>query len=450
MPDPTIEQTIEKLTIDYKSAALQMEKVPGMADQIGALTKSFEDLQIQIKAQAEKKSLFNETITGDREQDQKLSFGCLIKGMVAHELTNTRHIDSTMGRFDPKNEVQCKKYGFVGMEAELATHMLQKAGTFGLASLDDAGGVFVPHDLIGDYVKKLRPNERVLFDAGMKYTEVPAGAGVFTIPVQKALASATSVDESGQLVLTGLDWGIKQVTPHRIGNATLISRRLLFSAAKYEQICVDELGYAVWREIQRQAMYGLGAKGEIAGLYGDSGVTKIYFGNGGSTSAGSAGKILTYTDANLMEDLLAEANGRIDGFSIIAQPQVIRNMKNSIINSNGTFNLVPEGTLASDENLKKALGVDRKFFRLTDVTKGLTVGSSSGTCSHVWFGQFDQAELFSWGGPQFKVSAEATVGGKSAFERNALALAIDMNFDVLHRQSAEIFVGVDALTTSAV
>jgi hypothetical protein len=125
-------------------------------------------------------------------------------------------------------------------------------------------------------------------------------------------------------------------------------------------------------------------------------------------------------------------------------------MKNSIINSNGTFNLVPEGTLASDENLKKALGADRSFYRLTDVTKGLTVGSSSGICSHVWFGQFDQAQVFSWGGPQFKISAEAVVGGKSAFERNALALAVDMDWDLLARQTAEIFVGVDAMTTSAV
>jgi hypothetical protein len=148
-----------------------------------------------------------------------------------------------------------------------------------------------------------------------------------------------------------------------------------------------------------------------------------------------------------MEDLIAEANGRTDGFSIIAQPQVIRNLKNSVINSNGTFNLTPEGALTSDANLKKVLGVDRSFFRLTDVTKDLTVGSSSGTCSHVWFGQFDQAQVFTWGGPQFKVSSEAVVGGKSAFERNALALAIDMDWDLLARQTAEIFVGVDALTT---
>lgn len=447
MPDPTIEQTIEKLTQDYKSAKEAMEAIPGMGEKIGALTKSFEDLQAQVKIQAEKKSLLNEI--GTSEEERKLAFGCLIKGLVAHELQQTRYIDNEQGRLNPKNEASCKKYGFVGTEAELATHMLEKAGTFGLASLDDAGGVFVSHDLIGDYIKKLRPSERVFFDAGMQYTEVPAGGGVFTIPVQKTLASATSVDESGQLVQTGLDWGIKQVTPHRIGNATLISRRLLFSAAKYEQIAIGELGYAVWREIQRQTMYGKGAQGEVAGLYGDSGVTKIYFGNGGATSAGSAGKILTYTDSNLMEDLLAQANGRIDGFSIIAQPQVIRNLKNSIINSNGTFNLVPEGTLTSDENLKKALGVDRKFFRLTDVTKGLTVGSST-DCSHVWFGQFDNAEVFTWGGPQFKVSAEAVVGGKSAFERNAMALAIDMNFDILHRQTAEVFVGVDARTASAV
>lgn len=447
MSEPTIEQTIEKLTKDYQSATEQLKSVPGMGEQIATLTKSFEDLKAEVKASAERKGFLNETITGDVNEDRKLAFGALLKGLHARCLETTQHVDPTMGRLNRKSEQSLQKYGYVGLEAELADHMVQKASTFGLASQDDAGGVFVPHGLIGDYIKKLRPSDRVWFDAGAKYTELPAGSGVFTIPVQKSLATATGVDESGQLVQTGLEWGLKQITPHRIGNATLISRRLIFSAAEYEKIAVDELLYAVHREMQRQIMYGKGAEAEVAGLYGNSGVTKIYFGNSGATSAGSAGKVLTYLDANLMEDLIAEANGRIDGFSIIAQPQVIRNLKNSIINSNGTFSLIPEGTLASDENLKKALGADRNFFRLTDVTKGLTVGTSSSTCSHVWFGQMDQAQVFSWGGPQFKISAEAVVGGKSAFERNALALAVDMDWDLLARQTAEIFVGVDALTT---
>ena len=445
--DEQDKKNLEQLTKDYGAAAEQLKAVPGMGEQLASLTKSFEALQAEIKANAEKRSFLEVGITGDAAEDRKMAFGCLIKGMVARELENTRHVDGDMGRLNRKSEASIKKYGYVGAEAELAEHMLQKASTYGLASQDDAGGVFVPHGLIGDYIKKLRPSDRVFFDAGAKMTELPSGAGVFTIPVQKSLATATSVDESGQLVQTGLEWGLKQITPHRIGNATLISRRLIFSAAEYEQIATSELLYAVHREMQRQIMYGKGAEAEVAGLYGNSGVSKIYFGNSGATSAGSAGKVLTYLDANLMEDLIAEANGRIDGFSIIAQPQVIRNMKNSIINSNGTFSLIPEGTLASDENLKKALGSDRSFYRLTDVTKGLTVGTSSATCSHVWFGQLDQAQVFTWGGPQFKVSAEAVVGGKSAFERNALALAIDMDWDLLARQTAEIFVGVDALTT---
>jgi len=445
--DEETKKTLEQLTKDYSAASEQLKAVPGMGEQLAALTKSFEALQADIKASAEKKGLLNETITGNPEEDRKLAFGALLKGMVARELETTKYVDTDMGRLNRKSQHSLAKYGYTGMEAELAEHMLQKASTIGLASQDDAGGVFVPHGLIGDYIKKLRPNERVLFDAGAKLTELPAGSGVFTIPVQKSLATATGVDESGQLVQTGLEWGLKQITPHRIGNATLISRRLIFSAAEYEQIAVQELLYAVHREMQRQMLYGKGAEAEVAGLYGNAGVSKIYFGNSGATSAGSAGKVLNYTDANLMEDLIAEANGRIDGFSVIAQPQVIRNMKNSIINSNGTFSLIPEGTLASDENLKKALGSDRSFFRLTDVTKGLTVGSSSGTCSHVWFGQMDQVQAFTWGGPQFKVSAEAVVGGKSAFERNMLALAIDVNWDMLARQTAEIFVGVDALTT---
>lgn len=446
--DEETKKLLEQLTKDYSGAAEQLKAMPGMEEKVNQLTKSFEEMQANIKAQAERKGGMVETITGNADEDRRLSLGSLVKTIVAHTLATTGNPDPNMGRLKLDNEQSCKSFGYIGMEKELGEHMLQKASTFGLASLDDAGGVFVSHDLLGDYIKKLRPNERTLFDAGAKMTELPAGAGVLTIPYQKTLASATGVDESGQLVQTGLEWGLKQVTPHRIGNATLISRRLLFSAAEYERIMVQELLYSVMREVQRQTLYGKGALGEAAGLTTDPGVTKVYAGNSYGTSAGSAGKILTYLDVNAMEDLLAQANGRTDGFGIIARPEVVRNMKNSIINSNGTFNLMPEDTLASDENLRKALGANRSVHRLTDVTSGLTVGSSS-DCSHVWFGQFDNVQVFTWGGVQIKASAEAVVGGKSAFERNALALAIDLNWDALHRQSAELFYIADARTASA-
>ena len=448
--DENDKKTIEQLTKDYASASEQLKNVPEMAQKLTELTKSFEAITQQIKDNAERKGAMVETITGSYEEDKRLSVGSLLKAMHAHALADCRDPDASLGRLKLNDEVSCKRYGYTGIEKELGEHLLTKSGTYGLASLDDAGGVFIPHDLLGDYIKKLRPNERAIFDAGAKLTDLPAGTGVLTIPVQKTLASATSVDESGQLVQTGLDWGMKTLTPHRIGNASLVSKRLLFSAAKYEQILIQELLYGIWREVQRQVLYGTGTKGEISGIATDGAFTKVYAGNSYGTSAGSAGKILTFADANMMEDVLAQANGRTDGFAIIAQPQVIRNMKNSIINSNATFSLIPDSTLASDANLKAALGVNRTFHRLTDVTKGLTVGSSSGTCSHVWFGQFDNVEVVTWGGVQVKVSAEAVVGGKSAFERNSLALAADLNYDALYRQTAELFRIEDALTTSSI
>lgn len=445
--DENDKKTLEQLTRDYSAATEQLKALPGMEKRIEELTTAHNAMAEQVKKNAERKGAMVETITGDTNEDRRLSMGSLVKTIVAHALSTTNHPDPSVGRLKIDNESSCKQFGYQGLEKELGEHLLTKASTFGLASLDDAGGVFVSHDLMGDYIKKLRPSERVIFDAGATMTDLPSGTGVLTIPVQKSLASATSVDESGQLVQTGLEWGLKTLTPHRIGNASLISRRLLFSASEYERILIDELMYGLMREKQRQVLYGKGAAGEVAGL-ANSGVTKVYAGNSYGASAGAAGKILTYLDANAMEDQLASVNGRPEGFAMIARSEVIRNMKNSIINSNGTFNLTPEGTLASDENLRKAIGADRSFHRLTDVTNGLAVGSSS-DCSHVWFGQFDNVKVFTWGGIQIKASAEAVVGGKSAFERNALALAVDLNWDVLFRQTAELFRIEDARTASA-
>lgn len=442
--DENDKKVIDQLTKDYTGAMEQLKALPGMEQQIKDLGKSLEETTKQIKENAERKGAMVECITGDRDEDRRLSVGSLVKSVVAHAMAESRHPDPELGRLRLNDENSCRKFGYTGLEKELGEHLLTKSGTYGLASLDDAGGVFIPHDLMGEYIKKLRPSERVIFDAGAGLTDLPAGAGVLTIPVQKALASATGVDEVGQLVQTGLDWGIKQVTPHRIGNASLISRRLLFSASKYEQILVNEILYAVWREVQRQIFYGKGALSEVSGLDKDAGLTKLYAGNAYSTSVGSSnGKILTYLDANAMEDKLAQANGRTEGFAMVTRSEVIRNMKNSIINSNANFNLTPESTLASDKNLREALGIDRTFHRLTDISNGLTVGSST-DCAHVWFGQFDNVEVFTWGGIQVKASAEAVVGGKSAFERNSLALAADLNWDVLFKQTAELFRIEDA------
>jgi len=444
MPNEIKPETIEQLTQDYKSAVVTLERVPGMEVEVAQLRKSLNAIEDHMKKSAERKSFLTVGARANTEEDRKLALGALLKGMAAHHLSTTNHAEPSVGRLDLKNDMSCKRFGYVGEEREIAEHMLEKAASFSLASQDTSGGVFINHEVLGDqWIKKLRPNEKTIFQAGARMIDLPAGTGNITVPRQTSLASVGNVSETGQLISTSVGWENVSVTPHRVGATGLLSKRLLFSASEYERIFGDEVLYSLNRQVQNTVLYGSGDNGAIRGLLYDPLVAKVYLGNAGSTSAGSAGKILTYLDANLMEDLIAEANGRVDGFSILAIPQVIRNMKNSVINSNGTFNLSPEGTLASDSNLKAALGADRSFFRLTDLRSGRTVGTSS-DCSDVFFGQFDNINVYTWGGIQVKVSDTAVVQGLSAFERNAIALAADLEYGVINRQPAELFVALDA------
>jgi len=452
MPDPTnieIKSAIDQLTTDYQKSAKALEGIPGMETELKALQAQMAEITANQKKQAEQKALFQEDF-GSKEVDTRLALGAYLKGLVAHALERTKEPDMSLGRLKLDNPVSCKAYGYVGLEREMAEHMLQKAAVFESASLDTAGGVFVSHEVLGsEWVKKLRPNERTIFNAGARYTELPAGTGNLTIPRQKTLATVGTVSETGQLISTGIDWEFISAVPYRVGATGLLSKRLIFQAGEYADIFQSEILYSLWRQVQNATLYGTGAAGSPKGLLYAEGVNKVYLANGGSTSRGSTnGKIPTYLDVNLMEDVLAQANGRTEGFSIIARPEIVRNMKNSIVNNNGSFNLLPEASLNSDENLKKVLGSDRQILRLTDLRTGQSVGSAN-DCADTFFGQFDNVSVYAWGGVQVKVSDTAVVQGQSAFERNALALAADLDYAPVFRQEAELFAALDLRTASA-
>ena len=440
-----IKSAIDQLTADYNKSAEALKGLPEMETKLSALGTQMAEIAAAQKKQAEQKAMFQEDF-GRPEVDTRLALGAYIKGLVARALVQTREPDMGMGRLNLTNEASCKAYGYAGAEREMAEHMLKKAAIFETASLDTAGGVFVSHEVLGaDWVKKLRPNERTIFNAGARYSELPAGTGNLTIPRQTSLATVGNVSETGQLISTGVNWEFISAVPYRVGATGLLSKRLIFQASEYADIFQSEILYSLWRQVQNAVLYGTGTGGAPRGLFYDPGVSKVYLANAGATSAGTAGKIGTYLDVNLMEDLIAQANGRTEGFSIIARPEIARNMKNSVINGNGTFSLLPENTLTSDENLKKALGTDRQILRLTDLRTAQTVGSSS-DCADTFFGQFDNVVVYAWGGVQVKVSDTAVVQGQSAFERNALALAADLDYAPIVRQPAELFVALDLRT----
>lgn len=443
-----IKSAIDQLTADYNKSAEALKGIPEMETKLAALGAQMAELAANQKKQAEQKAMFQQDF-GRPEVDTRLALGAYIKGLVANALANTREPDMGLGRLKLDNPVSCKAYGYVGAEREMAEFMFKKAAVFESASLDTAGGVFISHEVLGsEWVKKLRPNERTIFNAGARYSELPAGTGNLTIPRQTSLATVGNVSETGQLISTGVNWEFISAVPYRVGATGLLSKRLIFQASEYADIFQSEILYSLWRQVQNVVLYGTGTGGSPRGLFYDPGVSQIYLANSGSTSAGSAGKIGTYLDVNLMEDVLAQANGRTEGFSIIARPEVARNMKNSVINGNGTFSLLPEGVLTSDENLKKVLGSDRQILRLTDLRTAQTVGSST-DCADTFFGQFDNVVVYAWGGVQVKVSDTAVVQGQSAFERNSLALAADLDYANITRNPAELFVARDLRTTAA-
>jgi hypothetical protein len=297
----------------------------------------------------------------------------------------------------------------------------------------------------------LVPSAKILLDRGASWTDLPAGTGAITIPRETADPTVSFLAENGAPTTSDAKWEMITLTPKRAAGGGFVSNRLLYSYSKYVSILENRLQYVILRHIQKYAFYGKGAEGQTKGIYYDPKVAKFYISSTDGTVTGANGKVMAWDDISYLEEALAKNNARIEGSALIARPEVIRGMKHFRFQqfSGDTVGMpgmafLPSETLMSDSKLRDAIGYD--YSRLTDIALGNTVGSSS-DCSDVFFGQFDNVDIYSFGGIKIKFSDTATLNGVSAFEQNFLAMLVDTDYDVMIRQPQELVVVPDAKTS---
>ena len=438
--DEQTKQLLADLAKGFELQKAHLERVGAAEEQIKQLQNTVEEQRKQIQASALQRKQFDGFTTDGEKRD---ALGALMRGLHAQAIAG-----KAGKALDRLGDSELRDMGYMGEAKELSDHMLQKAAQ---ASSDTSGGVFVSHDTLGtDWIKLLRPNNKVLLEAGATWTDLPERTGRITIPRQKSLPTFSATSENGSVTTSDMAWEQISLTPKRAAGGGFISKTFLFSAPEYLRIFEDQCMYQALRQIQFWALYGVGAEGQTKGIYNEPGTTKYYISSTDGTSSGAIGRIFNYTDVAALEEQLALANGRIEGAKLITRPEVIRGAKafkyaqysGDTVGMPG-FNFSPSDTLLSDEKLRGAMGYD--YYRLTDVKGGTTVGSNS-DCAHAFFGQFDNVGIYTWGGIKLKVSAEATLNGTSAFENNLMALIADVDYDVLIRQPKELLVVMDART----
>lgn len=453
--DKELESTLKSLTetVESQKKAIEATMTEGKArdEKFAGLEKDHLEMQKKLQEKAERNAAIS--MIGSSVDDKRKALGMLFLGMHANKCAQATYGYRDGVKSLGKNDKQAKELGWWGEQREIATAMIEKAAQW---SDDTTGGAFVGHNVMADeWVPLLVPSAKILLTHGAKWTDLPANAGGLTIPRQVSDPTVGTTSENGAPVTSDAKWEMISLTPKRASGGGFISNRLLFSYNKYVEILENRLQYTLMRTIQRYALYGKGAEGQTKGVYWDPKVQKYYISSNDGTLAGSGtaanGKVMSWEDVAYLEEALANNNARIEGAGLIARPEVIRGMKrfhypqfSGDTAGSPSFNFMPGETLLSDSKLRDTIGYD--YSRLTDIAKGNTVGTSS-DCSDVFFGQWDNVDIYSWGGIKVKFSDTATLNGISAFEQNFLAILVETDYDVMIRQPLELVVIPDAKTS---
>jgi HK97 family phage major capsid protein len=423
--------TIAKSIEGYKE---QAAKTGENEKTIATVVEKMERIQADIKDMAQKAASFN--VSGvadefgiDRKDAGKFQAGSLLKALHA------KSISQKMGVALDRVE------GYNGREKELGEQMITKAAEFGN---DSSGGVFVPNSVLGDFVDTLRPNERVLLDAGAKMVTLPSGTGTIQLPRKLTNTSGSDLAENGAPSNSDLTWELMTLAPHRTSALSSVSNRLTFSVADYVRILREDLIKTVLLRMQLAAIYGTGAAGQVLGIKNDPKALTLALGGG------SAGKVSRYTDVAKFEDQLMSANADTTGAVLITHPNVIRNMKAERVNqysgqTGGQPVFAFQPAQMTNDQLRKQMGYE--FQTLTQIKNDQTVGSDT-DCADILFGRFDNLSFYTWGGMKLKVSDQATIGSLSAFTNNLQFIMADVEYDVLFRQPKELLVVTGCKTTA--
>lgn len=425
----------KQLIADMKGLVETLKAAGDNEKKIEALTSQIATMETEIKALNQREAGFR--VSGieaefglDAKDAKSFATGALLKGLHAHAIQQKHGVN--LDRVE----------GYTGKEKELADQMVKKTAEFGV---DSSGGVFVPTSVMTDFVDKLRANPKLLLSLGARMTTLPAGSGTFVLPRKTSNTVAYDVAENGAPTASDLGWEMKTLSPHQTSALSSVSDRLTFSVGDYQRLLQEDLMVSLMLNIQLKALYGNGVNGAPTGLKYDA--SKLEYKLGGE----SAGKVARFTDVAKFEDALALVDADFGNAKLLTRPEVIRSMKTERTDnySGQTTNKQPvfqfQTNQMNDLQLSNAMGY--QFARSTQILGGQTVGGDT-DCTDIFFGDFSQLEILTWGGPKIKVSREATAGGLNAFTNDLLFIKAGMDYDILWRQLKQVLVVTGCKTTA--
>ena len=295
---------------------------------------------------------------------------------------------------------------------------VQRDLTVGTAT---AGGHTVSTDLLsGSFIDMLR-NRMTVMDLGA--TMMTGLNGNVAVPRQTGGATAYWVAESGAVTESAAAFDQVSMTPKTVGAFSDISRKLLLqSSIDVEAFVRNELATTLALEIDRAAINGSGSSNQPTGILNVSGI--------GSVVGGTNGAAPDWADIVDLESAVAVDNADNGALNYLTNAAV-RGKLLQTEKASGTAQYV-WGENNSLRGYNAAVS--------NQVPSNLTKGSTSGSCSAIIFGNFNDLMVGMWGG--LDIALDASTGSASGTLR-VVALQ-DVDVAVRH---AESFAAMKDATT---
>lgn len=213
-------------------------------------------------------------------------------------------------------------------------------------------------------------------------------------------------------------------TPNRLAAFVDVSKQLMMqSSPSIEAYLRDFLLRAVASKLQAAALHGNGSG--IDGLAGTAGI--------GSVAGGTNGLAPTWANMTSLYKEVAIDNADLGNLAYVTNPQVVNKLQTTARQSSG----VEGNFIMNQPNLLNGFNAAVT----TSVSSTLTKGTSSGVCSAIFFGNWADLGLASWGGMDILVNPYTK--GKDGITEVILNTYLDAN---VHRPTS-FSAMLDALTT---
>lgn len=254
--------------------------------------------------------------------------------------------------------------------------------------------------------------------------------GNMQYPRKTATSSLGWTTETGSAVATGPTTDNISLTPKRLTAYVDVSKQLLVQTAQgAEQMILDDLRAAVGVLIDTVALRGSGAGNEPRGIANTSGI--------GSVVGGANGAQMNWGHCLGLESAVANVDASQASCAYVVNTKTRGWLKQQPKVSN-QMPIWPDNAIAPD-------GIERLNGYRAGVTNilrsNLTKGTSSGVCSEVIFGSFDDLIIGIWG-----EGLDVTIDPYTLATTGQVRITVHLWMDVAVRRAQSFSLMSDALT----